>query len=249
MGNIKYKVGDTFETKHYGFVAIIKRLPREGKLTGRVLIRFLNTGNERVATIDNIIRGGVKDYGVGKYTTCGGYMDIERSGYEQASVVWKGILDRCLNTSTKKSVYKGVKICDEWMTFSNFAYWFNEHYVEGFDLDKDIMSRSLGMEPIYSPQVCRFVPVVINAVLTKRQRFRGKYPIGVTRKGDKYYARCGQGDGTRKFLGSFDTTNEAFYAYKTFKEGLLKKLADKYKEHLSDDLYEALYNYEVKIDD
>ena len=55
-------------------------------------------------------------------------------------------------------VERGVTICDEWDDVRNFKVWFDENYIEGYELDKDIKSKELGIEPpIYSPSTCAFV--------------------------------------------------------------------------------------------
>ena len=53
----------------------------------------------------------------------------------------------------------------------------------------------------------------------------------------------------QKYLGLYNTPEEAFNAYKTFKENYIKQVADKYKDKIPDKLYKAMYNYKVKITD
>ena len=53
----------------------------------------------------------------------------------------------------------------------------------------------------------------------------------------------------RHKIGRFDTPEEAFYAYKQFKENYIKEVADEYKDSIPQKLYEAMYRYEVEIDD
>ena len=52
-----------------------------------------------------------------------------------------------------------------------------------------------------------------------------------------------------KFIGRYDTIEEAFLNYKQFKENNIKQTADKYKDLIPQKLYEALYKYEVEIND
>jgi hypothetical protein len=47
----------------------------------------------------------------------------------------------------------------------------------------------------------------------------------------------------------FETIEEAFIAYKDFKEKLIKQTADKYKDKIPDNLYLAMKNYKVEITD
>ena len=50
-------------------------------------------------------------------------------------------------------------------------------------------------------------------------------------------------------LGTFDTIEEAFLAYKKARESQIKTLADKYKDLIDPHVYEALYNYKIEITD
>ena len=91
---------------------------------------------------------------------------------------------------------------------------------------------------------------------TKRQNDRGLCPIGVTeRKNNKYKkfeSRCSIGNGKRISLGYFYTKEEAFKAYKEYKEKYIRQVADEYKSKYPNfpiKLYEAMYNYEVEITD
>lgn len=85
-----------------------------------------------------------------------GYRCVSRS-YS----VWSGIIQRCYNElcpSYKNYGSKGVKVCDDWKLYSNFKKWYDQHYIEGFYLDKDILCEKLKVYPkIYSPETCMFV--------------------------------------------------------------------------------------------
>lgn len=76
--------------------------------------------------------------------------------------VWVGMLHRCYN---KKHVHykyyggKGVTVHPTWLSFRNFKNWFDENYVEGYELDKDISNDG---ELIYSPSTCKFVSKLEN---------------------------------------------------------------------------------------
>ena len=53
----------------------------------------------------------------------------------------------------------------------------------------------------------------------------------------------------QNFLGHYNTPEEAFQAYKQFKENYIKQVADEYKELIPEKLYNAMYEYEVEIED
>ena len=103
-------------------------------------------------------------------------------------VLWKNMIERVYSPHRQKShpCYKDCLVCDEWKTFSIFKKWVENpenDYQKGYHLDKDIIVKG---NKVYSPQTCCFVPRELNALFTKRQNLRGKYPIGVTFDGMGY---------------------------------------------------------------
>ena len=83
--------------------------------------------------------------------------------------IWKSMIHRCYNPKNhnyKNYGAKGVKVCCEWKKFSNFKRWFDENYIEGFHLDKDIK----GNGKIYSPQTCLFVSASENIMEEHKRR-------------------------------------------------------------------------------
>lgn len=167
---------------------------------------------------------------------------------------WVGMLRRCYCDKLHKKYpqYKECKVCDEWLNFQNFAKWYEDNYyeVEGqrMELDKDILIKG---NKVYSPETCVFVPRLINTVITNRKRDRGKYPVGVTLSSNKkkYISRCSNGKGEFIYIGRYDTALEAFNVHKEYKENIIKSIANKYKEVIPNNLYEAMYRYEVEITD
>lgn len=161
--------------------------------------------------------------------------------------IWRHGVIRCGHTKFKPSLnYLNVKFCDRWLDYSNFhedVVGMIGYGVEGFVLDKDILSKR-GCK-VYSKDTCCFVPDIINVMLTKSDRTRGEWIIGVDfhKKTQKFRARH-QGH-----LGLFDTEIEAFYAYKHAKEAHIKAVANQYKDQIDPRAYTALMNYEVNTDD
>lgn len=188
---------------------------------------------------------GIGYHGVGKYvSSINGRTPLV---YE----CWNSILKRCHNKNKleKRPTYKGVTICEEWKCLQNFGVWYDENFKNTFtgrwELDKDILFKG---NKIYSPETCCFVPAEINSLFTKNNARRGKYPIGVSKKGKKYRSQI-QISGSVDWLGDFDTIEEAFKAYKTAKEIYIKKLANKYRGQITESCYYAMCNYEVEITD
>ena len=166
---------------------------------------------------------------------------------------WHDMIRRCYSRKSleNRPTYKDKLVYEEWLNFQNFSKWFDENYYEiendKMCLDKDILFKD---NNIYSPDTCIFVPNRINILFTKRQNKRGKLPIGVTcnKVTKKYKANCSTIN-SQKYLGTFNTPEEAFNSYKTFKENYIKQVADEYKDKIPKKLYDAMYKYEVDITD
>lgn len=166
---------------------------------------------------------------------------------------WYSMLQRCYDSKfqDKNTSYKDCEVCEEWLCFEIFEKWFNENYYEikgeKMELDKDILFKG---NKIYSPETCIFVPHLINILFVKSNKRRGKYVIGVYKnKNNKFTARCGNSKNKRISLGDYNTENEAFDAYKKYKEKIIKEIADKYKDKIPEKLYNAMYSWEVDIND
>ena len=162
---------------------------------------------------------------------------------------WNNMLHRCYDSKKHKinPTYIGCFVCKDWMYLSNFKNWFDENYVEGWCLDKDILVKG---NKEYSPGKCCFVPNEINVLFTKRTANRGKYPIGVSmdKRNNRFNAYVNRGN-RQDYLGSYSTPEEAFKAYKKAKEEWIKEVANKWKDKLKPNVYEALMNYQVEITD
>ena len=180
-------------------------------------------------------------YGVGVY-------DVEAcatlNNLNLASLRWREMLRRCYspNFLFQNPSYKGCSVCNEWLSFSNFKRWFDNNYVDGYQLDKDILVKG---NKIYSPNTCCFVPQEINNLFTKTTIRRGKYPIGVWKRNDNGKFRA------RNTGKTYNTELEAFYDYKKVKEAYIKEIAEKYfqKNKIQKNVYDSLMNYKVEISD
>lgn len=175
---------------------------------------------------------------------------------------WSDMLKRCYDPYyiNKHLTYIDAYVCNEWHNFQNFAKWYEENYYEcnneRMNLDKDILIKG---NKIYSPETCIFVTEKINKLFIKSDLTRGKYPLGVNEKYSgnilKLYVNCSISDEKNKrkekFLGYFplDKPFQAFTAYKNFKENYIKQVADEYKDLIPKELYEAMYNYKIEIND
>lgn len=118
---------------------------------------------------------------------------------------------------------------------------------KSWQLDKDLLIKG---NKVYSEDVCVFLPKQINTLLVKRNASRGYYPLGVhwSVAASKYSASCSSGKGSQH-LGCFQTQEDAFLAYKIFKESYIKQVAEQYKPQLDKRAYQALMDYTVEITD
>lgn len=193
-----------------------------------------------------------KIYGVG-YIGEGKYSSKEEGKRSKVYDIWHSILARCYDKKTvsKFPTYNNCTVCDEWLDYQNFAQWYNDNYYqienEKMCVDKDILFKG---NKTYSPETCCIVPNSINILLTKVDKSRGEYPVGVSfhKATNKYIAKY-KTEGKSKYIGLFETPEDAFTAYKKAKEFEIKRLADKYKNNIQPDVYEALINYKVEITD
>lgn len=164
---------------------------------------------------------------------------------------WTSMLERCYNKKyhEKYPTYKGCEVEEYLLNFQNFSQWYYDNYYkidnEKMCLDKDILYKG---NKIYSRETCIFVPNRINVLFTKCDRSRGNYPVGVSYHRKKYDANC-YANGKLKHLGSYKSPEEAFQAYKNFKEQYIKEVADQYKNVIPQKLYKAMINYKIEIDD
>ena len=60
----------------------------------------------------------------------------------------------------------------------------------------------------------------------------------------QFSAQCHDGNG-QKFIGRFATSEDAYQAYKTFKEDVVKKLARKYHGQIDECIYDAMMEFVV----
>lgn len=174
--------------------------------------------------------------------------------------IWHGILQRCYDTKTqlKQPTYKGCSVSDNWKIYENFYEWVHkqDNYKQWqignrWTVDKDIILKG---NKIYSKEYCCLIPEYINVLFTKRQNYRGNYPIGVYyyKAGNSYRAQCMNPLINKRILiGTYNNPNEAFYAYKEYKENLIKKIAQQeyQNKNITEKCYIAMMNYNVDITD
>lgn len=228
-----------------------------------IIVEFQDEHRLRVRTIyGNFKSGSVKNpyypslYKVGivgtKYPRSMNCKNIKE--YE----TWKCILRRCYDNKVKnrQPTYNGVVCCEEWLSYENFYEWL--HSQSNFDkwyngkrwaVDKDIFVKR---NKIYSPDTCCLVPQNVNCLFLKREAERGEYPIGVRYRDDGFIATCRNPFADKaEELGLYSTPEKAFDAYKTYKEDIIKQVAqiEFDAENITEECYLAMMNYKVEIND
>jgi len=172
------------------------------------------------------------------------------SNNDSEYATWIQMLRRCYSDAykSKNPSYVGCSVCKEWHNFQNFAEWCKNHEFHGmgYHLDKDILFKG---NKLYSPETCCFVPREINNLFNSRASARGEYPIGVSvNKADKranmFRANIGVGR-KLKNLGYFNTANEAHKAYCIGKKNYVREVALKWKENVSNDVFNALISWDM----
>ena len=173
-----------------------------------------------------------------------GVNDVRNSNSTKAYGVWDDLIARCCDEEYKQKhrCYKDVKICEEWLTFSVFKKWFDENYVEGWQLDKDMIERG---NKIYSPSTCCFLPRELNNVYKRNLSGRALPQCCRLTKSGKYIVTI-KSQKQRIHIGTFDSVDEAFMAYKTKKEQIIRDTARKYEDKLDKRVLNALLNFEIE---
>ena len=243
--------GDVFKTKSYGDLIVTKYVNSKA-----VCVKFVATGYETTTKASNVIAGSVKDrllptvHGIG----ITGDSQVRVDGkHTKEYRLWNNMLKRCYSVGCQKvrPTYIDCSVSENFRYLQYFKEWcnnqigFNSVDEKGkpFALDKDILVKG---NRVYNEDVCVFVPQEVNLLFTKRDKSRGEYPIGVS-----FHKSRGMLTATlnNKYLGYFNTAEQAFQVYKTAKEAYIKEVANKWKGKIDPKVYEALMNYEVHIDD
>ena len=159
-----------------------------------------------------------------------------------AYMSWGNMLKRCYSEKYHHGhpTYIGVKVCDEWLSFMAFRKWWIENQVDGWHLDKDVLSD----DSIYSPETCIFLPVWLNSFTIDSGAARGEWPIGVSfgRRRGEFESRCRHPFGKNEFLGYFSTPDEAHAAWLARKLEIAHEL-----KHLMDDIDARIFPRVIEI--
>lgn len=143
---------------------------------------------------------------------------------------WQNMLQRCYDAKfhEKYPTYIGCAVHSEWLSFQNFAEWFEGNYPKDgnkYQLDKDL--KIIGNK-VYSPDACLFTSRQVNVFTTDRSAARGAFMIGTHwHKGHKKFAALCQNPFTskREHLGYCANKLQAHLAWRKRKSELAYELA------------------------
>lgn len=238
------KVGMTFKTNKCGDIIIVNYVNAHD-----VLVKFVNTGTELRSSTSHILKGLVSDpyapllYGIGKVGSKYLSYDRESGDFVKEYSTWAGMFARCYGSHKSSDSYSRncVTVAPEFHSYEEFYEFFTKlpnAYEDGWQLDKDLFFNGT-----YSPASVCMLPSEINVAMTftDSRKTNTTFP-GVKKAGNSFYARHRKND-VEHHIGSFKTEKEAFDAYSKAKHDWVCELAEKYKEKLPENVFDALMNW------
>lgn len=152
---------------------------------------------------------------------------------------WKNMVQRCYDKKVHKKYkpeYKDKSVCEEWLNYSNFKIWFDEHYVacknNQIDLDKDLLVQG---NKVYSPETCVFLLHYQNTMFERSAK-------------DKIYENEDGtfviGNGKKK---TYATLKEAEDIVCERNRNRIESVAEKCKGSIPMCAYEAMLNWDVRL--
>lgn len=237
------RVGERYTTKEGYMIEVVEYFN-----ANNCAIEFKNGLIIKNLTFGNIKKGEVKNpYHLSVYNM--GYVGIGKYGSKSHIKIyenWHNLLRRCYDKKRQEKTltYKDCFVDKRWHNFQNFAEWYDENYIESWQLDKDILFKG---NKIYSPETCCFVPQEINKLFLFTKQNKGLYPTGVSfsKQNKKFLAKIKKHNKSYN-LGYYITPEEAFEVYKTAKEKHIKEIAEEWKNLISNKVYEILITYKIQ---
>jgi len=157
---------------------------------------------------------GVGCFGIGKHKA------KYKGKRTKAYAVWQNMLGRCYSEKLllKNPTYKDVTVSEDWHNYQAFAEWFTQNYIEGFALDKDLLSGDIKM---YSKHTCIFIPEGLNSFIAfasfSSNNTSGNIGVSWDKQNKKWYASISV-NGKLKYLGNFKNKQEAAEVYAKARE-------------------------------
>lgn len=244
---IEIQAGQVFETNEGGSCTVIAY-----KNASHVEIKFNdNYGLLAVVRTGDLRRGKVKNpyhrsvYGVGFIGT-GSFKRSVKGRLTREYRVWSGMLARCYRDGTKQRnpTYVDCTVHKDWHNFQNFAKWITsqDHCDSNYELDKDLLVKG---NKLYSDKTCCLVPACVNLLIHTSQKKISDLPVGVVMKPNGRFRAYMIKYGSQKYLGTYDTAEEASEVYVNHKEDYVKRIAREWQDKISADAFDALLTWTV----
>lgn len=140
----------------------------------------------------------------------------------------------------KNNSYIGTSASDDFKDAHKFCEWATqqEGWGLGWSLDKDLLG---GNSSIYSADTCTFLPQKINSAIIKTTRDKKTF-ISISK--GKYHLKFYLGT-KRIVINNLENEEIALNLYKKYREGYVRKLAEEYRNFLSEKAYKALISWEL----
>lgn len=228
------RVGETFITNEGYKVTIIEYLSSTD-----CTIQFENNTVLKNRQYISLQKGSLKNpyhpsvYGVG-FVGEGSHKSKINTVKTKSYKCWGRMLERCYSKKflDKHRTYRGCSVDEKWHNFQIFGEWFEENYVDGWELDKDILFKG---NKVYSLETCCFVPKEINLIFSIK-------PASLNTKKSKFVAQIAKNN-KKKHLGVFPSKEEADIIYNKHKEEQIRQVAEKWRDFLKGGVYNNLINY------
>lgn len=223
-----------------------------------VLVRFPEYDYETVATRKAFDSGtfkcpydrtvqGIGCLGIGEYKCS------KNGKATRAYSAWASMLRRVKDKhwiNTYYPSYANIEVCEEWKDFECYAEWFYSNYWSAGDqlmvVDKDVLLKG---NRLYAPDRCLIIPQRLNKMFEFQTKIKDDgLPVGVNhnKKTNRYEVTCNQFGKTSTYIGSFIDSEDAFMAYRAFKQNEIKKQIYKYKDIAPKKVFDAIWNYKIE---
>lgn len=184
--------------------------------------------------------------GVGIYEP-GRFVSVHGVEITSEYKAWNAMLRRCQPNGAiqkKQPAYIGCSVHPDFIKFQDFAEWCQTQIGfgnSGWQLDKDIIKPG---NKVYGPDTCCFVPQEINKLFNLNLGKNSPYPTGVSwcNRTSRFMATI-KIDGSKKFLGRFDTIKEAETAYLAAKRKHVVGVATHWRDQIDPRVYDAMINW------
>lgn len=190
-----------------------------------------------------------KIYGVG-YNSKGKHKTMENYKQTKAYVCWLRMLQRCYSEElhSRQPSYTNCEIDQSWFDFQVFADWYQDNYVEGYFLDKDLLAEDIGKGSLYSKDTCMFLPSEVNNIIRNPPRKGSDLPLGVVyNKTNRNYRAVIKTNGKRLYVKSCKTKEEAHTLYLQLKIKVVEEMILRYDGIIALQLSKYLSKLKSKI--